>query len=186
MWPCVDLTGWSGYGVRFLSVILNCAVSFYNYVASMLDERMTWALVTRNCQGKTEVLCGEKSTPAPISPPQIAHWLVWDWTRSSAVRCRGQSSSSGGYTSTRLHGVTFQKAVIFIALSFTSVCKKAFVSNKNDKRSHPDHVMCHGELGRLGTHSCCNDFTGYLTCNVSIYAGSCSWYSCTDLRMCWR
>ena len=43
----------------------------------------------------------------------------------------------------------------------------------NDERSHPVHVICHGELGRLGTHSCCNDFTSYLTCNVSIYAGSC-------------
>ena len=45
------------------------------------------APVELNWQGKTEVL-GEKPVPVPLCPPQIPHGLIWDRTRSSAVRGR--------------------------------------------------------------------------------------------------
>jgi hypothetical protein len=73
---------------------------------------------------------------------------------------------------------------MFVVRSFTSVCLKVFVSNMNDTGSHPFHVMCNGELGRLGKSSCFNDFTGYLTRNLIIYAGLCTWYCSTELHIC--
>ena len=45
------------------------------------------APVEWNWQGKTEVL-GEKPVPVTICPPQIAHGLIRDRTRASAVRGR--------------------------------------------------------------------------------------------------
>lgn len=43
------------------------------------------ALVILYCQRKAEVL-GDNSVPVPVSLPQIAHGLVWDWTRASKLR----------------------------------------------------------------------------------------------------
>jgi hypothetical protein len=83
--------GW-GYGPRSrtdgrtaaLRLIVQKMINFLIFPSNGAQVEWKW-------QGKTEVL-GEKPVPVPLCPPQIAHVLIRDLTRTSAVGGRQLTS----------------------------------------------------------------------------------------------
>lgn len=72
------------------SVLFNEAFNYWGYVAPVIAKGWVWGVGGMILTDTLVV--GEKPILALLFPPQILHGLVWDWTRTSAVRERRQTT----------------------------------------------------------------------------------------------
>lgn len=85
-WNITDRGGKIQVSVQ--AIVFNDLVSFQDYMASVMNERV-WN-VGKTVPRRKRKVPGEKCVPVLHSSLQIPRDQPWDPTRASALRCRGQ------------------------------------------------------------------------------------------------